>query len=86
MDELLGRLLWRQLIAVGWFEGGVGDFSAVTARVRPARHVARWLDASLVMLDEFGVVRYADGRCTGRVEDADALWAEWDRAKETWFA
>jgi hypothetical protein len=32
------------------------------------------------------VVRYADGHCTGRVEDADALWAEWDGAKETWFA
>ncbi|MFF8594265.1 beta-ketoacyl synthase N-terminal-like domain-containing protein, partial [Streptomyces sp. NPDC015220] len=38
------------------------------------------------MLDELGVVRFSDGRCTGRVEDADALWAEWDRTKETWFA
>jgi polyketide synthase PksM len=86
MDELLGRLLWRQLVAVGWFDGGVGDFSSVTARVRPARHVARWLEASLAMLDELGVVRYTGGRCTGRVEDADALWAEWERTKGTWFA
>ncbi|WP_327320411.1 SDR family NAD(P)-dependent oxidoreductase [Streptomyces sp. NBC_01235] len=86
MDELLGRLLWRQLVAVGWFEGGEGEFATVTARVRPARHVARWLDASLVMLDELDVVRYSNGTCSGRVEDADALWQEWDRTKEKWFA
>ncbi|MEV4517107.1 SDR family NAD(P)-dependent oxidoreductase, partial [Dactylosporangium sp. NPDC049525] len=90
MDSLLARLLWAQLRSVGWLaESGTTDVTALKAEQRLPRHVERWLDASLDILDRFGMVRFerSTGRCTvlGTPEPAQDAWREWEATKDDLF-
>jgi acyl transferase domain-containing protein/aryl carrier-like protein/SAM-dependent methyltransferase len=86
MDTLLARLLSAQLRSVGWLAGsGTTDVTALKATKRMPPHVERWLDASLVILDRHGLVRYepSAGKCTvlGTPEPARDAWRAWEEAR-----
>ncbi|MCX8131319.1 MAG: SDR family NAD(P)-dependent oxidoreductase, partial [Clostridia bacterium] len=86
MDEMLGKLLWGQLQAVGIFKEE--KFALVDPKTRVISLYARWLEESLDILTRRDYLASCDGFVMvvdkTRV-DIDALWREWDEKKVRWL-
>src|SRR6201991_3722458 len=82
MDELLGKLLWAQLIVAGFPVGEKANIAAIKAGLGLHELYGRWLDQSLRILTERGYI-IRDGETYSAAEAArtDARWREWEARK-----
>ncbi|UTH76435.1 SDR family NAD(P)-dependent oxidoreductase [Chromobacterium sp. IIBBL 290-4] len=92
LDPLYCRLLQVKLCASGlWSELRPYSLDELAGTLAPGVTTRRWLAHSLELLERQGLVRReGDGEATRYVlahrESAEAVWAEWARAKALWLA
>ncbi|HET8841465.1 MAG TPA: SDR family NAD(P)-dependent oxidoreductase, partial [Ktedonobacteraceae bacterium] len=89
MDELLGRLLWGQLKATGWFEQPQTSLSELRGQAGLLALYERWLHGTLVLLAQRRQLHYDaySGRVSNLVPlDRAATWSEWERKQGSWLA
>ncbi|MGA0532809.1 amino acid adenylation domain-containing protein [Hansschlegelia sp. KR7-227] len=83
--DMLLRLLWAQLHAAGFPEEGA-EQGEIRAALGAPSFLGRWLEESLRMLDERGVL-IRDGAAFRPAEaspDGAALWREWEERRPVW--
>ena len=88
VDELIGKLLWTQLIAAGFPEGEMANIAAIKARLGLHDSYDRWLEESLDILTARGYLKRnsEDYSAVERLVLAtEASWREWDLSKNAWL-
>ncbi|MCP3923114.1 MAG: SDR family NAD(P)-dependent oxidoreductase, partial [Desulfobacterales bacterium] len=88
MDELLGRLLWCQLQAMGMFTEKTLVPEDIKAKTELWDFYNGWFDESIAVLIRRNYLHY-DGKLFSVKDmtliDRDAVWEEWEQKKKLWL-
>ncbi|MCP4136326.1 MAG: methyltransferase, partial [bacterium] len=87
LSELLFRMMQGQLQAVGLFAEKRQRTETVKRKTGIIDLYDRWLEQSLAVFSEKGLIEYDGESYTARdisPVDTDALWKEWERKKNAW--
>ena len=88
MEELLCRLLWGQLKAVGLFAGKQTCISDIKGETGLCDLYGRWLEESIAVLVRNNYVKREGESCIVLDDspiDMESLWREWDLKKDIWL-
>jgi len=86
-DELLVKVLWRQLRSLGLLDDAEFTIQQWKISLRMPALYERWLHETLVLLGEWGVLRYDGSSCTLNEPPSDEMvaWEDWEREKAHWL-